>query len=224
MTEREWLECDDAEVMLEHMRGKASDRKLRLLACASAARVCKWLPTKRLRDAIAVAERVADGLLTRSEFKQCRTGLQAHCFRPSWRFTSETAAHTIKQLLQPRAWNAAASVTDLATDTVVIATAPARKAAVRDKELGYHCSLLRDVFGNPFCPVSMPRSIYAWNDAALTRMANAIYDDRAFDQLALLADALEDAGCTDAAILGHCRGGGPHVRGCWVVDLLLGKS
>ena len=64
----------------------------------------------------------------------------------------------------------------------------------------------------------------AWNDGAIRKMAQAIYDARAFDRLPLLADALEDAGCTDAAILSHCREPGEHVRGCWVVDLLLGKS
>ncbi len=58
----------------------------------------------------------------------------------------------------------------------------------------------------------------------MAALARSIYDDRAFDRLPVLADALEDAGCTDAAILDHCRGPGPHVRGCWVVDLILGKS
>jgi hypothetical protein len=56
------------------------------------------------------------------------------------------------------------------------------------------------------------------------KAAQAIYDERAFDRTPQLADALEQAGCTDADILGHCRGGGEHVRGCWVVDLLLGKK
>ena len=59
---------------------------------------------------------------------------------------------------------------------------------------------------------------------AVPRLASALYEDRAFDRLSLLADALEDAGCADAALLGHCRGGGEHVRGCWVIDLLLGKE
>jgi hypothetical protein len=52
----------------------------------------------------------------------------------------------------------------------------------------------------------------------------AIYDGRAFDRLPVLADALEEAGCQDADLLGHCRGAGPHVRGCWPVDLILGKE
>ncbi len=64
----------------------------------------------------------------------------------------------------------------------------------------------------------------AWNDGAIRKIAQTIYDARAFDRLPLLADALEDAGCTDAAVLSHCREPGEHVRGCWVVDLLLGKS
>jgi hypothetical protein len=58
----------------------------------------------------------------------------------------------------------------------------------------------------------------------VVKLAQAIYDDRAFDRLPILADALEDAGCHDAGILAHCRGPGPHVKGCWVVDLLLGKT
>ena len=64
----------------------------------------------------------------------------------------------------------------------------------------------------------------AGNNGAAEPVAATIYDDRAFDRLPILADALEDAGCDDHDILAHCRGPGPHVRGCWVVDLVLGKS
>jgi hypothetical protein len=64
----------------------------------------------------------------------------------------------------------------------------------------------------------------AWNGGTIQQLARTIYDDHTFERLPILADALEEAGCTDAAILGHCRGPGPHVRGCWVVDLLLGKQ
>jgi hypothetical protein len=62
------------------------------------------------------------------------------------------------------------------------------------------------------------------NDGTVVKIAQAIYDDRAFDRLPVLADALEDASCNEAAILSHLRGPGPHVRGCWVVDLLLGRA
>jgi hypothetical protein len=85
-------------------------------------------------------------------------------------------------------------------------------------------ALFREIFGNPFRPVSLPPSWLAWNDGTIPKLARALYDERAFDRLPILADALEETGCTDAAILGHCRGPGPHVRGCWALDLLLGKS
>ena len=87
------------------------------------------------------------------------------------------------------------------------------------------CHLIRDVVGNPFRrAVIDPAPGSPGTTAPSASWPRSIYDARAFDRLPLLADALEDAGCTDADILGHCRGGGEHVRGCWVVDLLLGKS
>jgi hypothetical protein len=85
--------------------------------------------------------------------------------------------------------------------------------------------LIRDVFGNPFQPPpTMAREWLGWSEGTAPRMAEAIYHEHAFERLPILADALEDAGCDNAAILTHCRGPGEHVRGCWVVDLLLGKE
>src|SRR5262249_60028660 len=86
-------------------------------------------------------------------------------------------------------------------------------------------TLLREIFGNPFrpTPALYPRWL-AWNDGTVAKLAAAIYDGRRFADLPILADALEEAGCTDAAMLAHCRGGGEHVRGCWVVDLLTGRK
>jgi hypothetical protein len=86
---------------------------------------------------------------------------------------------------------------------------------------GQLASLMRCVYGNPFRPVTLDPS---WLTATVTCLAQAIYADRAFDRLPILADALEDAGCTNQDILAHCRSGGEHVRGCWVVDLLLAKT
>jgi hypothetical protein len=91
----------------------------------------------------------------------------------------------------------------------------------RKKQEVFLATLLRDIFGNPFRPVSFDP---AWRMGNVLSLAQAIYDERAFERLPILADALEDAGCTNADVLGHCRGGGEHVRGCWVVDLVLGKS
>ena len=84
--------------------------------------------------------------------------------------------------------------------------------------------VLRCVVGNPFRPVTIHPDWSTWNNGTVPNLAQTIYDDRRFDLLPILADALEEAGCDSADILAHCRGPGPHVRGCWVVDLLLEKS
>jgi hypothetical protein len=101
----------------------------------------------------------------------------------------------------------------------------------RDAEDAYLSGLLRDIFGNPFRPTALDSAwlgpkpgLWGKRQKGATELARGIYEERAFDRLPILADALEDAGCTDPDILGHCRGPGPHVRGCWVVDLLLGRS
>jgi hypothetical protein len=81
--------------------------------------------------------------------------------------------------------------------------------------------MLHCIFGNPFRPVSFDPN---WRTSTVVALAEGVYADRAFDRLPILADALEDAGCGHPDILAHCRGPGPHARGCWVVDLVLGKS
>jgi hypothetical protein len=80
---------------------------------------------------------------------------------------------------------------------------------------------VRDIFGNPFCTVTLEP---AWLTPSVTALAQGVYEERAFDRLSVIADALEEAGCTDADFLDHLRGPGPHTRGCWPLDLLLGKS
>jgi hypothetical protein len=85
------------------------------------------------------------------------------------------------------------------------------------------CGFVRDVF-NPFRPVTIDPSWLTWNGGTVPKLAQAIYEERRFGDLPILADALEEAGCSEPTILAHCRSEGPHVRGCWVVDLLLGKA
>ena len=87
------------------------------------------------------------------------------------------------------------------------------------------CDLIRCVTANPFRTApAVDSAWFTWNGGTMQRLAQGIYDLRVFDRLPLLADALEDAGCTDADLLGHLRGPGPHVRGCWALDLILAKS
>ena len=85
---------------------------------------------------------------------------------------------------------------------------------------GELAGLLRDIAGNPF----RDPCVAAWRTPDVLALARAIYDEHGFERLPILGDALEEAGCADADVLGHCRGPGPHVRGCWVLDLLLEKS
>lgn len=82
-------------------------------------------------------------------------------------------------------------------------------------------ALLHEIFGNPAKPVARDPS---WLTSTVAALAGGIYAENGFDRLPILADALMDAGCDDAELLTHCRSDGPHVRGCWAVDLLLGKS
>jgi hypothetical protein len=96
-----------------------------------------------------------------------------------------------------------------------------RRSAVAKAEL---IALVRDIFGNPYRLVRIDPSWLSWRDGAASTLSQAIYQSLAFDRLPLLADVLEDAGCTDSELLGHLRSPGPHVRGCWAVDLVLGKS
>jgi hypothetical protein len=82
-------------------------------------------------------------------------------------------------------------------------------------------SFLRDIFGNPFSPTAIDPS---WLTSTVIAVARGVYADRAFDRMPILADALQDARCDDTDILSHCRSEGPHVRGCWVIDLILGNQ
>jgi hypothetical protein len=83
-------------------------------------------------------------------------------------------------------------------------------------------ALLRDLFGNPFRPVALEP---AWLTSDVLALARGIYEEKAFDRMPILADALQDAGCDNDTVLAHCRGTAPtHVRGCWVLDLVLGKA
>jgi hypothetical protein len=84
--------------------------------------------------------------------------------------------------------------------------------------------LIRDIFGNPFRPVTIDPSWAAWADGTVRTLAEAIYAERAFDRMPVLGDALEEAGCDNEDILRHCREQRDHVRGCWVLDLLTGRE
>jgi hypothetical protein len=150
-----------------------------------------------------------DDLYTSVRSAVSRAALMALRDRPRDTFTggSGDAAEYCGRAIEHAGW------LDVAEDR------PRRlKQRRRQKELA---DLVRDVFGNPFRPVAFDPG---WRTSDVTDLARGIYEDRAFDRLPLLADALMDAGCDQSEPLAHGRGGGPHVRGCWVVDLILSKD
>ncbi len=112
-------------------------------------------------------------------------------------------------------------VIDPDTEDCAILAAQSAVSAVgaKKRETAAQCELLRDIFGNPF---RQPRLKKSWRTTAVVDIASEIYDEHAFGRLPELAVALQEAGCDNNEVLEHCRNGGPHVRGCWVVDLVLG--
>ena len=113
---------------------------------------------------------------------------------------------------------------ELAEDAAEAALDATGRSALREDEVKAQSSLLRCIFGNPFRPMTIDPAWLTWNDGTVVKLAQAIYEERAFERMPILADALEDASCGDEQILTHCRGPGPHARGCFAVDALLQKE
>jgi hypothetical protein len=229
MREQDWLTSADPEAMLDYVRGQTTDRKLRLFACACCRDVWHLLPDARSRAAVEVSERYADGLAGPKEQARARgaavspTGAVA--WAAYWAVSNKLAtcvvnvSHiTVEARARAAEAQARAGGADQAADRIA-AWEGASHAALREQ-----ACLLRDIRGNPFRCVAADPAWLAWRGGLVVAMARQLYEARDFGDLAILADALEDAGCTDAELLGHCRSGGRHVRGCWALDLLLGKE
>jgi hypothetical protein len=92
------------------------------------------------------------------------------------------------------------------------------------REFRRQVGLVFEVFGNPFRPGRIDDYSLAWDGGLVRQLAEGIYEDKAFDRMPVLGDALEDAGCSDEAVLSHCRTQADHVRGCWVLDMILGRA
>ena len=199
MTEAEWLTCTDPGRMLDYLEDSSSDRKLRLFVCAGCRRVWLLLTYDRSTRGVEVAERYADGKATAREL--------ARSLSPS--------------LLRDRRLVGPGRDLAYAAARFFVVSTPDTVGAAQS-------ALLRCIFGNPFRPVSFNPD---WQTPTVRGLATAAYDERILpsgtldpDHLAVLADALEDAGCDNVDLPSHLRGPGPHVRGCWVIDLLLRKE
>ncbi len=214
MTEEEWNACTDPKPMVEYLRGKASGRKLRLFACACCQVRGTPLTDERSRKAVRVAERYADGGASPAELADAYEAAARACE------DAHEAADGAEADLA--AAEAAADAAAPYADEADAADAAALSGGKADADL------LRDLFGSPSSPGSVNP---AWLTPAALSLAQAAYEHRdlpsghlAPARLVVLADALEDAGCTNADLTEHLYSPGPHVRGCWAVDLLLGKS
>jgi hypothetical protein len=219
MNEDQWLSSADPTAMLEFLRngGKVSERKLRLFACACCRSVWHLLTDKCSRRAVEVVERFADGQATPQTLRK-------------WYW----AAYEAFEVTEEDGRVEAAYAANRAAHQDAAVAALDGSAAAGDAGLAPagQCGLLRDIIGNPFWVApSIDQVWLCWNDETIPRLAWASYEERSLPagmldtvRLFVLADALEDAGCTEADLLRHLRGPGPHVRGCFVLDALLGKS
>ncbi|HYT95042.1 MAG TPA: hypothetical protein VEL76_40370 [Gemmataceae bacterium] len=225
MSEAEWLEYRGIAQWKFHIlrtrkvaRTKAGRRRLRLFACGCCRLIWDHLPDNQLRDAVLVAERFAEGQATKDELGAAYdrvARMRDDAVHP--RETPLGVRVAIDMAVETAHVQALEAAFSMTTTSLPLAGycggEKAGEAAL--------CDLLRCIFGNLIHPVAFDP---AWRTTTVKQLALGIYDERAFDRMPILADALEDAGCTDPVILDHCRGPGPHVRGCWVLDLLLGKK
>jgi hypothetical protein len=228
MTEEKWLSACDLEALIKYLEDKTSERKLRLYSCACARLVQRLFPNERCETAVQVAERFADRMVGASE-------LLGH-----WQIAHDITARLNNSYLHRRdptqkvAW-AAANAARYTLEEAALECAevncqtyfiypyelPQWEALWPRKSEEYYLNCLYDIFGNPFRLVAIDPD---WRTSNVVSLAKDMYESRDFTAMPILSDALQDAGCENADILDHCRGPGPHVRGCWVVDLLLGKA
>jgi hypothetical protein len=208
VTEEQWLHSTEPEALLDFVSGRATDRKLRLLACGWFRLRWGLFPDRRVRRLIKLAELYADGLIGDSKF-----------IGTSW---LDHGPHSppVRRASSVR-WTARGI--DVARQALTaVLRAPSGPSDRRDFAALFRCV---------FAPFHAGTSDPAHLTPSVVSLSRTAYDERSpaggvLDplRLAMLADALEEAGCTDEAILSHLRSPGPHVRGCWALDLILGRS
>ena len=226
MTEQEWLECTDPTPMLGFVGGKASDRKLRLFACECSHRIWHLLNEEN-RNAVSLVEDYCEGSTDTATALTDRGGYGMLTFFGRWSTYADSVVFGITALqfnhkvAQAVSYAAAKCLAKSQGELEV----ERFRCPPRDNERMYQTHLIRCIFGLlHFRPVSIDPVWLTWNDCTVRRIVQSIYEERAFDRMPVLGDALEDAGCDNADILNHCSQPGTHVKGCWVVDAVLGKE
>ena len=242
MTEAEWRVCADPDQMLEILAGTATDRKLRWFTSACCRRLWQHISAPCSRHVVELIEQVADGapleagLAAASQeamaFAESPEGSSSETVCSAAFMAADAVPHYPGELLiyvatrtvgtagNTSYWSAR-EMTD-PSDYPVVMRDDLTGETHRVAEAAAQSALLRDIFGNPFRPVAFEA---AWRTSDVMLLAQGIYDAKAFDRMPILADALQDAGCNNTDVLDHCRNSdAPHVRGCWAVDLVLGKE
>src|SRR5262245_35807858 len=208
-TEEHWLSSGSPEAMEAFLGERGSRRRWQLFACHCCWRIVSLLP-ERCQQVVAVAERQAEGVASAAEVQEAQ---------------QEAGEAEVLAWLpgQPAnaGWAAMAALRCLRSPRRVFLPAAEAAGSGQESERLAQCQLLRELFGNPFRPVHFDP---AWRTPLALSMARLSYEADNFDELPILGDVLEDAGCDDAEVLAHCRGPGRHVRGCWVVDAVLAKE
>lgn len=202
MTEAEWLAREDPKAMERFVAPSVPARKARLYVCACCRHI--WddiIKNSNMRQAVEVAEALADG------------NAGAELVRATRRRAKTAAGEGVYDVYNV----ALISVAPVIRLNGYLALTAANHT---DTALAPYCALLRDIF-NPFCPIVFDPS---WRTDTALSLARQMYESRDFSAMPVLADALQDAGCDSDGILNHCRSDGVHVRGCWVIDLALGKK
>ena len=235
MTEGEWLACGEPDRLLGFIGAKADERKLRLFAIACVRRVLHLLTDERSREALLFAQAHEDEptrMIGRSAAHATATEVSTDIARFFGQdlLTPPTNPRSRGTWIQHRAANAAALV--IAASAAHAARMSSIHAAIAlqldsewespKEERARQAALLRDVLGNPFRPVTFDP---AWRTSDAVLLARGMYESRDFGAMPILADALQDAGCTSDDLLNHLRDpNATHVRGCWALDLVLGKE
>ncbi|MDB5310205.1 MAG: hypothetical protein JWO38_4407 [Gemmataceae bacterium] len=229
MTEVDWHSGTRPTAMLLAVRDLVSPRKVVLFGCACCRRIWSRLGPAD-RKAVEQAEAAADDpaafreFLARLEPERVAAlavaGLLAQPVDDALTSLLETQTALRLRLDGDRGWGIG-SLAFEAARLAVEGEPEARRQVARAREEVEQAALAREVFGNPFHPPAVEAS---WSTPPVVALARQVYETRDFGPMPILADALQDAGCENADVLGHCRSDGPHVRGCWVVDLVLGNS
>jgi hypothetical protein len=212
MDEQQWLNWTDREAMLQFIANQASNRKLRLFGCACLHQAWDWTDHSAFRRAVLVGERFVDGAVSEAELRRA--------FIVAWPNGWEhlrTAA--ICTLTAQQEWQLR-QVRILAYEVVRLVEHQ-QLSAMKRFQPQQQADFLREIFGNPFRP---PVFLPDWRTPDVLALAGEIHDERSFEHLPVLADALEDAGCGDLGLLAHFRRREGHLPGCWALDCVLGQG